>query len=148
MKKWSKYLAIILVVVFLLWLNDILSYSRRIGDTNFYLMETMSISKDGKTLNGLYYKPNGESGYRGEMTPGFPKEILWNNKYLIAKNFNGNDQKITCYVVIPLDSVDASKGVIHGMRKFSKESQYRSYLRQIGLDESKMNKTDNYILWR
>ena len=53
------------------------SYSRRIGNTRFYLVKTIADSKDGKPLVGLYYKPIATSGYCGENTPGFPKTVYW-----------------------------------------------------------------------
>lgn len=46
----------------------------------------MADSKDGKPLVGLFYKPIATSGYSGENTPGFPKTIYWNDKYVISKN--------------------------------------------------------------
>ena len=70
----------------------------------------MAISKDGKPLVGLYYKPTSESGFIGEKTPGFPKKIYWNNKFLIAKNYDGNHPEITSYIIINLDSGHASNG--------------------------------------
>lgn len=69
------FLSTILVLLFL-GFYDYSSYSRKIGDTRFYLVETMAISKDGKPLVGLYYKPTSESGFIGEKTPGFPKKNL------------------------------------------------------------------------
>lgn len=40
------------------------------------------------------------------MTPGFPLIILWNDKYLISKNYDGNHPIIIKYVVINLDSIN------------------------------------------
>ena len=69
MKKKYIYLIIIvpIFVFLLLWLNDMLSYSRRIGDTRFYLVETFATSKKGKPLAGLFYKRTDGLGYDGEI---------------------------------------------------------------------------------
>ena len=67
MKKKYIYLIIIvpIFVFLLLWLNDMLSYSRRIGDTILYLVETFSNSKKGTPLAGLFYKRTDGLGYDG-----------------------------------------------------------------------------------
>ena len=126
---------------------DYSSYSRKIGDTRFYLVETMAISKDGKPLVGLYYKPTSESGFIGEKTPGFPKKIYWNNKFLIAKNYDGNHPEITSYIIINLDSVDSSNGELNGVKRFTLKSDYYAFLHQINVSEQTMSQTDNNLAW-
>ena len=104
-----KYLIFLVIVIGLLALvviNYSLSYSRRIGNTHFYLVETMALSEKGESLAGLYYRSDSTTGYIGEMTPGFPLIILWNDKYLISKNYDGNHPIIIKYVVINLDSIN------------------------------------------
>ena len=71
MKSLYKWLILIFIGTLLLFLNHYyFSYSRRIGNTRFYLVETMVDSKDGKPLAGLYYKPIAVSGYCGEESEG------------------------------------------------------------------------------
>ena len=105
-------LIILIIIGSLLILNHFCSYSRRIGNTRFYLIETMIDSKEGKPLAGLYYKPTATSGYIGENTPGFPKTILWNDHYIISKNFDGNNPVVIEYVIINIDSIKSDFGEI------------------------------------
>ena len=123
------------------------SYSRRIGNTRFYLVETMVDSKDGKPLVGLYYKPIAVSGYCGENTPGFPKTIYWNNQYVISQNYDGKSPEIIEYVIINLDSIDPNNGEMKDIHRFRNEEEYYTYLKQIKLSEADMNQTDNHIAW-
>ena len=147
MKKitFKHFVVLLLIILFLLWGNDYLSYRRRIGNTGFYFVETMAMSKDGKALAGLYYKT--PFGYKGVEMPGFPRTVLWNDKYLISKNYDGNNSAFFCYVIINQDSVNASDGNIENIRVFITETDYYTYLQQIGLSESNMNQTDNHIAW-
>ena len=121
----------------------------RVGKTRFCIVETMAMSKDGKPLVGLFYEPTELSGYKGVELSGYPYVILWNEKYLISKNCDGNDTIITSYDIINQDSVNMSTGEITGMCTFKTVADYMSYLRQIGLSESSMNQMDNHIsLWK
>ena len=127
--------------------SDYFSYSRRIGNTRFYLVETMVDSKAGKPLAGLYYKPIATSGFCGENTPGFPKIIYWNDKFVISKNFDGNNPEIVEYVIINLDSIEPNYGEMNDIHRFRNEEEYYTYLKQIKLSEADMNQTDNHIAW-
>lgn len=149
MKKKYIYLIIIvpIFVFLLLWLNDMLSYSRRIGDTRFYLVETFATSKKGKPLARLFYKQTDGLGYDGELTYEFPKVILWNDKYLIAKNYNGDSPAITSYTVINLKCTNTINNMSSCIRKFTKKNDYENFLKENNIKESAMNKTGNHILW-
>ena len=147
MKLLYRCLILIIVGSLLLFLNHYLSYSRRIGNTRFYLVKTMVDSKEGKPLAGLYYKPIAISGYSGENTPGFPMIIYWNDRYLISKNFDGNNPKIVEYVIINLDSINPDYGEIADIHRFREEEEYYAYLQQIKISEADMNQTDNHIVW-
>lgn len=142
-----KCLILIFIGSILLSLNYYFSYSRRIGNTRFYLVKTMVNSKDGKPLAGLYYKPIATSGFCGEDTPGFPMTIYWNEKFIISKNFDGNNPKIIEYVIIDLDSIDPNYGEMNNIRRFRNEEEYYTYLKQINISEANMNQTDNHIVW-
>lgn len=124
MKSLYKWLILIFIGTLLLFLNHYyFSYSRRIGNTRFYLVETMVDSKDGKPLVGLYYKPIAVSGYCGENTPGFPKTIYWNNQYVISQNYDGNNHEIVEYVIINLDSIEPNYGEMNDIHRFRKMVQ-------------------------
>lgn len=147
MKKYIFLLAVPIFVFLLLWLNNILSHSRRIGDTRFYLVETFATSKNGKPLARLFYKQTNGLGYDGEFTYEFPKVILWNDKYLIAKNYDGNSPAITSYTVINLKCTNTINNVNSCIRKFTKKKDYDFFLKENDIEESTMNKTGNHILW-
>ncbi len=146
--KTKRYIIALIMLVFIIFtlLNHYMSYSMRIGDTRFFLLETMAMSKDGKPLLGLYCEVMG-GGYKGVEMRGFPRHILWNEDYLISKNYDGNDTTITNYVVINQDSVNLTDGNISGLRDFKAEADYINYVQQIGLSESKMKQIDNHITW-
>ena len=148
MKSLYKWLILIFIGTLLLFFNHYyFSYSRRIGNTRFYLVETMVDSKTGKPLAGLYYKPIATSGFCGENTPGFPKIIYWNDKFVISKNFDGNNPEIVEYVIINLDSIEPNYGEMNDIHRFRNEEEYYTYLKQIKLSEADMNQTDNHIAW-
>lgn len=148
MKSLYKWLILIFIGFLLLFLNHYyFSYSRRIGNTRFFLVETMVDSKTGKPLAGLYYKPIATSGFCGENTPGFPKIIYWNDKFVISKNFDGNNHEIVEYVIINLDSIEPNYGEMNDIHRFRNEEEYYTYLKQIKLSEADMNQTDNHIAW-
>ena len=148
MKSLYKWLILIFIGTLLLFLNHYyFSYSRRIGNTRFFLVETMVDSKTGKPLAGLYYKPIATSGFCGENTPGFPKIIYWNDKFVISKNFDGNNHEIVEYVIINLDSIEPNYGEMNDIHRFRNEEEYYTYLKQIKLSEADMNQTDNHIAW-
>lgn len=146
MKKVFRCLIFVLVSLLLLLLNDYCSYSRRIGNTHFYLVESMAISKTGKSLAILCYKSEDNSGYYGGDTPGFPRYILWNDKYLISKNFDGNNPEIIEYVIISFNSIN-KHGEMKNVHRFQDKNTYYKYLKQIKLSEADMDKTDNHIAW-
>ena len=150
MKKATKKIIIIIIIsvfiLFLLLLNDYMSYSMRIGNTRFFLVETMANSNDGEPLLGLYCKVM-DIGYKGVDMCGFPKIILWNDKYIISKNQNGKDTTIISYVIINQDSVNASDGDIADLHVFNSEKDYIDYLNIIGLSEREMKQIDCPIFW-
>ena len=147
MKKYIQICLILLLIVSLIILNHYFSHSRRIGNTRFYLVETMAVSKAGKPLAGLYYKPTAVSAYNGENTPGFPKTILWNDHYIISKNFDGSNPEITEYVIINIDSIESDFGEMKDIYRFQNIKGYSDYLKQIKRSEADMYKTDNHIAW-
>lgn len=147
MKKLRIKYLLLSIVAFLLffWIHEKLSYSRRIGDTRFYLVESMAISKEGKPLIGLYYQPETISAYCGEYTPGFPRVILWNDKYLISKNYDGNTPDNIKYIVINMDSINVDNGEMTDIHVFTEENDYCNYIKQLNLTESDLNETSPEI---
>lgn len=147
MKKVKKIsLTISVLLLFILVFNHYMSYSMRIGDTNFYLVETMAISDDGKSILELCYKDM-HGGYKGVEMNGFPKNVLWNDKYLISKNFDGKTSSIINYVVIKLGNRSVSGNAISELNIFTMKTEYNSFLKQRGISESSMKQIDNHVLW-
>jgi hypothetical protein len=101
----------------------------------------MAISKEGKPLTGLYYQPETLSAYCGEFTPGFPRTILWNDKYLISKNYDGNTPDIIKYIVINMDSINVDNGEMTDIHVFTEEKDYYNYIKKLNLIESDLNET-------
>ena len=151
MKKKKILYCIILtffvVIIILVLLNNYMSYSMRIGGTRFFLVETMATSKEGKPLLGLYFEIRNNGGYKGVEMSGFPRIILWNEKYLISKNYDGKDTTITNYVIINQKSVNSSDGSIADIHIFKREKDYNNYLQNIGLSESDMKTINSRITW-
>lgn len=147
MKKKIIYSIVFSVVILLLvFINDYMSYSIRIGDTQLYFVETMAMSEDGEPLMGLFCKTM-KAGYKGVEMGGFPRAVLWNDKYLISKNHNGKDTTINSYVIINQDSINEWDGSISDIHKFKDAEEYHGYLREISLSESNMKKVDNHVKW-
>lgn len=148
MKKTRIIFFVIILVsaILLMLLNHYMSYSMRIGDTQFYLVETAATSKDGRPLLGLYCKDM-YGGYKGVNMSVFPRFVFWNDTYLISKNCDGNNTKITRYIVINRDSVNESDGDIAVLHIFKTEMEYRNYLNKIDLSEAEMKQIDNHITW-
>ena len=69
------------------------------------------------------------------------------NKYLIAKNYDGNNPAITSYTVINLKCTNTINNMSSCIRKFTKKNDYENFLKENNIKESAMNKTDNHILW-
>ena len=151
MKKNNLFYYIIsiafVVLIILVLLNNYMSYSMRIGETRFFLVETMATSKDGKPLLGLYFEVRNNGGYKGVEMSGFPTIILWNEKYLISKNYDGKDTTIANYVIINQNSVNSSDGSITDIHIYKREKDYNNYLQNIGLSESDMKTINNRITW-
>ena len=151
MKRINYKYCIVLPVIFLflLWLNDVMSYSRRTGNTQFYLVESMGTSKAGDDrFVELCYKTDRESGgFSCVSMPGHPRTILWNDKYLISKNYDENTEDIISYVVINQNSVNVRTEEIEEIYYFTSEDDYKRFLRQTNLSESEMSQTGNRILW-
>lgn len=144
--KYKYFIILSIVIIALSVLNHYMSYSMRIGNTRFFLVETMANSNDGEPLLGLYCKVQ-DGGYKGVDMCGFPKIVLWNDKYVISKNHNGKDTTIISYVIINQDSVNASDGDIADLHVFNTETEYSNYLNIIGLPEREMKQIDCRISW-
>ncbi len=147
MKKVKK-IAIVLSVFFIfsLLLNHYMSYSMKIGHTSFYLVETMATSDDGKPLLALCYKDM-TGGYKSVEMSGFPKQIFWDEEYLISKNYDGNAPTIISYVIIKIDSINVSDGDISELYVLDTKTEYNRFMQKRGLSEAQMKQIDNRTLW-
>ena len=73
--------------------------------------------------------------------------ILWNDRYIISKNFDGNKPEIVEYVIINIDSIESNFGEMKDIRRFQNKEDYYNYLKRIKLSEADMNQTDNHFAW-
>ncbi len=138
----------ILVLLVALGYGDIMQY-KRIGDTNFYLVETMAMSSNGKPLPGLYYSQNtSEEGFCGINLGAVPSQILWNCRYIVVKCIDRDNKKLISYCIIKIlktSSFDPADN--YELHEYTKKDEYEKAMRNFGLKESEMNHTDNIIPW-
>lgn len=123
--------------------GDITQY-KRIGTTNYYLVESMTESADGGLLSNLYFKD--EIGF-GESIKikGYPKHIFWNENYIIVKCSDVYKNHIINYCIIK--QVDNQRDAYHSFQEHNDSIEYKSAMSILGLDETKMNYTDDNIPW-
>ena len=134
---------------FVAWgLGDITQY-KRIGDTNFYLVETMAESSEGKPLPGLYYSRNPQKeGFSGTNLGAIPFQLLWNNTYIVVKCTDRDSKRLIKYCIIKFCNTS-----IHGragnyvLHEYTTKKEYERAMGYYGLNESEMNQTDNRIPW-
>lgn len=138
-------LIVFFVIIAPITLGENLQY-KRIGNTNFYLMETYAISKEGLPLANLYYKYDDSETYEGVCMYGYPLYIMWNSDYVITKNYDGNHSKIISYNII---RVYQSKSTNKPFKvyEFLTKSAYYIGLHNLGIDEQILKCTDNNIPW-
>ena len=136
--------AFLFVLLFVLISIDYTPY-KRIGKTEYYLLETMAQSSDGSALPGLYRLVG--DNYVGVSLSGYPKHIFWDNDYILVKCTDGNrNDIITTYCIIKqvgkydyLEKWD--------VRLFSDSKDYETAIKKLHLDEFKMDYTDAKIPW-
>ena len=120
--------------------------SKRIGETDFYIMESFASTKQGKPLNSLYYKHDSLSVYEGILMAGYPVHIMWNDKYIVCKNSNGDNTSIINYVVL-VPNPSRLPEIPYDVNEFNSEKDYLCFLDQLGISESGMNYSDSHIPW-
>ena len=137
------------ISVFLAACVDLLQY-KRIGDTNFYLVETMANSSDGRPLPGLYYSRNpSEKGFSGISLDGVPYQIFWNNSYIVVVCTDREGKIIAKYCIIKIlitSSADCADD--YEVYEYATKNEYEKAMCYYGLKPSEMNHTDNRIPWR
>lgn len=104
LKKRSKIIVVIIALliffVIMLGFTDVKQY-KRIGDTNFYLVETMAYSSNGKPIPGLFYSGNPrKAGFAGVSCMGVPLQIFWNDRYLVLKCTDRDSKRLINYCII------------------------------------------------
>lgn len=105
-KNILKLFLFVIVLITILFFSvacvEIVQY-KRIGDTNFYLVETMAISSEGKPLPGLYYsrRPQ-EKGFSGVSLGAIPFQLFWNNRYIVVKCTDRDSKRLIKYCIIKI----------------------------------------------
>ena len=119
--------------------GDITQY-KRIGNTDYSLVEGMAA--EGKPLAEIMH--NEEGGFIGLSYEGFAKDIYWNDDYLIVKCSDRNSETIINYCIIEQKS---NRRVPWRINEYKSKVDFEKAKQKLGLDESKMNYTDNHIPW-
>ena len=138
---------IFVFIIMLLMISVDIRLYKRIGDTNFYLVESVgSTVEDGKTPSHLYYRYDWDEESLGEGLGlcGFPKQLFWNDKHLCLTNITYSNGQIndTIYYIIEIEKRNELN-----IYKYETEAEFKSAEKELGLDESKMNHTDDNLPW-
>lgn len=136
-----------MVLAFLLILGaicvDILQY-KRIGDTNFYLVEP-----DGFPWPQIYYSRPSDRGFYGLETEGFPYYIYWNDSIVIVKHSDSARKRLINYCIIKdlktNDTINIDND--YELHEYQTKKEYEKAMDCLGLKESEMNQTDSSIPW-
>ncbi|MCM1078170.1 MAG: hypothetical protein NC344_01765 [Bacteroidales bacterium] len=150
MKKKLLMLVLLPIILFLgAWgCGDITQY-KRIGNTSFYLVETMAISSEGHPLPNLYYSQNPyKDGFSGINQKGIPYRIFWNERFIVIKCSDINSKKIINYCIIKdLKTTNKNPDDNYNLHEYNRKDEYEEAMRFFGLNESEMFQTDNNIPW-
>ena len=157
MNKYTKIsltipLSVIVLILMLLlgvWgFGDITQY-KRIGDTNFFLVETMAESLEGRPLPDLYYSRNaGKDGFSGVNQRGIPYQIFWNGHFLVVKCSDRDSKRTINYCIIEFsDSPISNRTGNYDLHEYAGKREYEKAMLFFGLKESEMNQTDSRIPW-
>lgn len=155
MKKHTQTFVLLMMVLFsiilflgVLGCGDITQY-KRIGNTNFYLVETMAISPEGYPLPNLYYSQNPrKNGFSGINQKGIPYQIFWNERFLVVKCSDTDSGKIINYCVMEdLKTTNKNPGNNYNLHEYATKKEYEEAMKLFGLNEIEMNQTDNNIPW-
>lgn len=136
-----------MVLAFLLILGaicvDILQY-KRIGDTNFYLVEP-----DGFPWPQIYYSRPSDRGFYGLETEGFPYYIYWNDSIVIVKHSDSARKRLINYCIIKDLKINDTINIENNyeLHEYMTKKEYEKAMDCLGLKESEMNQTDSSIPW-
>lgn len=154
MRKFAIIILALTAMMFFLLLLAALGFGdidqyKRIGKTNFYLMESMGITKDGRTIPTLRYSLNSNiGGYAGAGVLGVPKHIFWNDSILVVKCSDKLDGKITNYCIIKMFKTEnCEPWEEYELNQYATSMEYVQAMNAMGLKESEMRYTDNSIPW-
>ena len=151
MKTWKVILFVIsgvglifILLLFLLFAGDIIQY-KRIGNTNFYLVEIMTMDSNGKMLPDIYWRENVSEDYFLHVNvKGFPKIVYWDNNYILVHSSDNKSDEIFSYSIIT-QNLKQDNGVQWDVQSYDSIVTYQLALHRLGLDETKMDSTDTKI---
>lgn len=155
MKKYTLSFAVLIMVLFTIILflgalgcGDITQY-KRIGNTNYYLVETMAISSEGTPLPNLYYSQNpGKDGFSGINQKGIPYLIFWNERFVVVKCSDINSKRITNYCIIEnFKTTNKNPDKNYNLHEYATMEEYKEAMKLFGLNEIEMYQTNNSIPW-
>jgi hypothetical protein len=145
--KKAKYIALIvaslLFITFIIFLvNGYSLQQRRIGNTNFYLMET-----EGSDMIYVYYRwqtSQGDIFYEG-VNGNQVYDIYWNAKYLLLMCHKmGGKQQLpdTVYYIIAQDVPSSTNKTPWSVMKFESNQEFYDAMVTLGISLSEMEYTD------
>lgn len=148
-RRLSLMTVLIPISVFLAACVDLLQY-KRIGYTNFYLVETMANTSEGNPLPGLFYSRNpSKEGFSGISLDGVPFQIFWNDSYIVVECTDREGKGLIKYYIIKLLSTSSDDSVDnYEVYEYATKNEYVKAMGYYGLQKSEMNHTDNRIPWR
>jgi len=109
------------------------TYSKRLGKTNYYLIENPSSV-------GLYYQyPDMKDSFVGVLE-GRIIDVYWNEQYILATPYAVNKDSITGYYIVKM-LLPVKKGVPWEKTKLSTKEEYEQKKQELLLNEKEMKHT-------
>lgn len=119
-----------------------------VGDTGFCIMESRAVDAKGVSLPDLYYAmPSG--AYMGVNMPGYPKDVYWDDQYLVVRCFDRNNRdSIAHNCIIEYTREYSDTTMPYHVSAYDNKEDCDSAIVALNLDMLEMKYTDNHIPWR
>lgn len=121
--------------------GDITQY-KRIGETNYYLVESLG----NEPYSDLHYRYENKHFGESVKYKGFAKDLYWNDTYLIIKCTGKRSTEINNYCIIKQQS-SSQKNVPWEVYEYQTEKEFESAKKKLGLNEEEMEYTSSCIPW-
>lgn len=108
------------------------THCKRIGKTNYYLIENPSV--------GLHYKYPDMQGMSIGVLEGRIINVYWNDKYILATQYATNKDSIVGYYIVKMLQ-SKKEGVPWETVKMSTKEEYKKKKQELRLNEKEMKYT-------